>query len=160
MLVLYNFNIAWYVYIYIKDDFRVHTTILKHGKNRYIPVHAFHHFASFCRYFIFIEFSFYICHRHMRSKLDVFQFLTIVLFLIGVFGESDMTQFFKTRSTTIEQGCTPQNCRWPPDPSTCPPLACKVDKDCTKYCCPENTDPKVCYPACLTDSTKTCCCRG
>nr|GEU30684.1 hypothetical protein [Tanacetum cinerariifolium] len=78
------------------------------------------------------------------AKLDIFQFtlFATLLAFIGVFGESKMTPLFKTRSTGIKPDCTPQNCRWPPDPSTCPPLACEVDKDCTEYCCPNNPDPK------------------
>nr|GEV13927.1 RNA-directed DNA polymerase, eukaryota [Tanacetum cinerariifolium] len=60
----------------------------------------------------------------------------------AVFGESEMPPLFRTRSTRIKPDCTPQNCRWPPDPSTCPPVACEVDKDCTEYCCPNNPDPK------------------
>ena len=139
---------------------RLLITILKHGENCYIPAHACRHIASFCRYFIFIEFSFHVRHGHIRCRLDVFLSLTIVLFLIGVFGESDMTSFFKTRSTTIEEDCHPLNCRLPPDPSTCTPPACEHNQDCLEYCCPNNKDPKVCSPACLIESSKTCCCRG
>nr|GEV25876.1 hypothetical protein [Tanacetum cinerariifolium] len=81
------------------------------------------------------------------AKIPIFQFtlFATLLAFAGVFGESEMTPLFKTRSTGIKPNCTPQNCRWPPDPSTCPPLACEVDKDCTEYCCPNNPDPKGCY---------------
>ncbi|GKE10849.1 hypothetical protein Tco_1414400 [Tanacetum coccineum] len=57
-----------------------------------------------------------------------FMFFATLLAFAGVFGESDMTPFFNTRSTRIEQDCHPHYCRFPPDPSTCPPPACELVK--------------------------------